>query len=101
MANCTRDADLEAKKLKPHVRAILAVWMSNALAPEHFWKLRCRKVHTVVARSAVGGQNGKNTTFGPLLEAAMSKTCTPLYFEVKILKAHHVWTTFWTINVTT
>jgi hypothetical protein len=24
-----------------------------------------------------------------------------LYFEVKILKAHHVWTTFWTINVTT
>ena len=82
-----------SQKVKtPHVRAILAVWMSNALAPEHFWKLRCRKVHTVVARSTVGGQNGKNTTFGPLLEAAMSKTCTPLWheahFEVNILKAH-------------
>ena len=88
-----------SQKVKtPHVRAILAVWMSNALAPEHFWKLRCRKVHTVVARSTVGGQNGKNTTFGPLLEAAMSKTCTPLWheahFEVNILKAHHFWATF-------
>ena len=40
----------------------------------------------------------KHTMLGPLLEVAMSKKCTPLWreahFEVKMLKTHHVRTTF-------
>ena len=58
----------------------------------HFWKLRCQKVHAVVARSTFRSQNG------PLLEVEMSKKCTPLWreahFEVKMYKTHHVRTTF-------
>ena len=38
-------------------------------------------------------------SFGPLLEVAMSKKCTPLWreahFQVKMYKTHHVRTTFW------
>ena len=44
------------------------------------------------------GHNSKHTMFGPLLEVEMSKKCTPLWreahFQVKMYKAHHVWTTF-------
>ena len=40
----------------------------------------------------------KHTSFGPLLEVAMSKKCTPLWreahFEVKMLKTHQLRTTF-------
>ena len=49
------------------------------------------KVHAVVARSTFPSQNVQNTTrFGPLLEVAMSKKCTPLWreahFQVKSVK---------------
>ena len=41
--------------------------------------------------------------FGALLEVEMSKKCTPLWreahFEVKMYKAHHVRTTFWSWDV--
>ena len=54
------------------------------------WKLRCRKVHAVVARSTFPCQNVQNTILGPLLEVEMSKKCTPLWreahFEVKSAK---------------
>ena len=40
----------------------------------------------------------RHTMLGPLLEAEMSKKCTPLWreahFEVKMYKAHQVQTTF-------
>ena len=40
----------------------------------------------------------KHTRFGPLLEVAMSKKCTPLWreahFQVKMYKTHHARTTF-------
>ena len=74
------------------------------------------KVHAVVARSTFASQNlqntpcsdgakhiskpkcTKHTSSGPLLEVEMSKKCTPLWreahFEVKMLKAQHVRTTF-------
>jgi len=42
--------------------------------------------------------NTKHTSFGPLLEVAMSKKCTPLWreahFEVKMYKTHQLRTTF-------
>ena len=57
------------------------------------------KVHAVVARSTFRSENVQNTPLsGPLLEAAMSKKCTPLWceahFEVKMLKTTGVRTTF-------
>jgi len=45
----------------------------------------------------------KHTRFGPLLEVAMSKKCTPLrreaHFEVKMHKAHQIRTTFGSCDV--
>ena len=45
----------------------------------------------------------KHTRFGPLLEVAMSKKCTPLWreahFQVKMYKAHHRRTTFGSCDV--
>ena len=35
--------------------------VQNTPFSDHFWKLRCRKVHAVVARSAFPSQNVKNT----------------------------------------
>ena len=56
------------------------------------------KVHDVVSRSTFRSQNVQNTMLGPLLEVAMSKKCTRLWreahFEVKMLKAPGVRTTF-------
>ena len=66
----------------------------GAIWPDERWK----KLHAVVARSTFPGQSVQNTRFGPLLEVAMSKKCTPLWreahFEVKMYKAHQGWTTF-------
>ena len=46
---------------------------------DHFWKLRCPKVHTVVARSTFQKVKGrKHTNIRPLLEVEMSKKCTPI-----------------------
>ena len=56
------------------------------------------KVHAVVARSTFRSQNVQSTPFGPLLAVEMSKRCTRLWrevhLEVKMLKTHHVRTTF-------
>ena len=45
--------------------------VQNTSRSDHFWKLRSRKVHAVVARST---------------------------FEVKMYKTHHVRTTFWKLR---
>ena len=49
---------------------------------KHIWKSKCTK----------------HTRFGPLLEVAMSKKCTPMWreahFQVKMYKTHHARTTF-------
>ena len=45
----------------------------------------------------------KHTMFGPLFEVEMSKKCTPLWreaeFQVKMYKAHHSRSTFWSWHV--
>ena len=66
---------------------------------DHFWKLRCWKsARRCGARHISKSKCIKHTMFGPFLEVAMSKKCTPLWREarvrVKMYKAHHVRTTF-------
>ena len=58
---------------------------------DHFWKLRCRKsAHRCGAKHISKSKCTKHTNLGPLLEADMSKKCTPLWreahFQVKSAK---------------
>ena len=73
--------------------------VQNTPPSDHFWKLRCRKsARRCSAKHVSKSKCTKHTTFGPLLEVAMSKKCTPLWreahFEVKMLKTPGVRTTF-------
>ena len=73
--------------------------VQSTSASEHFWKLRCRKsARRCGAKHISKPKCAKQTIVGPLLEAAMSKKCTPLWreahFEVKMYKTHHVRTIF-------
>ena len=66
---------------------------------DHFWKLRCRKsARRCGAKHISKSKCTKHTMVGPLLEAAMSKKCTPLWreahFQVKMYKTLGVRTTF-------
>ena len=91
MKNCTplwREAHFQVKMYK-----------TPQDARTTFGSCDVEKVHAVVARSTFRSQNVKNHQgFGPLLEVAMSKKCTPLWreahFEVKMYKTHHSRTTF-------
>ena len=73
--------------------------VQNTPGADHFWKLRCRKsARRCGAKHIPKSKCRKNTSAGPLLEVQMSKKCTPLWceahFEVKMLKTHHLRTTF-------
>ena len=73
--------------------------VQNTSAPDHFWKLRCRKsARRCGAKHILKSKCTKHTNVGPLFEVAMSKKCTPLWreahFEVKMYKTHHARTTF-------
>ena len=76
----------------------------NTPAPDHFWKLRCRKsARSCGAKHISKSKCTKHTMVGPLLEVEMSKKCTPLWreahFEVKMHKTHQVRTTFGSCDV--
>ena len=67
--------------------------------PDHLWKFRCRKsARRRGAKHMSKSKCTKHLTFGPLLEVAMPKKCTPLWrevhFQVKMYKAPHVRTAF-------
>ena len=73
--------------------------VQNTSAPDHFWKLRCRKsARRCGAKHNSKSKCTKHTRSGPLLEVAMSKKCTPLWrethFDVKMYKTQHCRTTF-------
>ena len=73
--------------------------VQNTSASDHFWKLRCRKsARRCGAKHISKSKCAKHTMVGPLLEVEMSKKCMPLWgeahFEVKMLKAPGVRTTF-------
>ena len=66
---------------------------------DHFWKLRYRKsARCCGAKHVSKSKCTKHTKFGPLLEVQLSKKCAPLWreahFQVKMVKAPHVGTTF-------
>ena len=105
-----REAHFEVKMYKtPHVRTTFGSWdvekvhavvarstfrsqnVQNTPAPDHFWKLRCRKsARRCGAKHISKSKCTKHTSSGPLLEVEMSKKCTPLWreahFEVKMYK---------------
>ena len=73
--------------------------VQNTSGPDHFWKLRCRKsARRCGAKHISKSKCTKHTSFGPLLEVAMSKKCTPwwreAHLEVKMYKTPGVRTTF-------
>ena len=121
MKNCTplwREPHFEVKMYKTHqLRTIFTSWdvekvhavvarstfpsqnVQNTSASDDFWKLRCRKsARRCGAKHISKSKCTKHTIVGPLLEVEMSKKCTPLWreahFEVKMLKAPGVRTTF-------
>ena len=74
--------------------------VQNTPAPDHFWKLRCRKsARRCGAKHISKSKCTKHHMFAPLLEVQISKKCTPLWreahFEVKMYKTLGVRTTFW------
>ena len=78
--------------------------VQNTPGADHFWKLQCRKsARRCSAKHISKSKCTKHTIVGPLLEVAMSKKCTPLWreahFEVKMLKAPGVRTTFGGLDV--
>ena len=78
--------------------------VQSTSAPDHFWKLRCRKsAHHCGTKRISKSKCTKHTILGPLLEVAMSKKCTPLWheahFEVKMYKTQHSRTTFGSCDV--
>ena len=73
--------------------------VQNTPGSDHLWKLRCRKsARCCGAKHISKSKCTKHTRFGPLLEVAMSKKCTPLWreahFQVKMYKTHQLRTTF-------
>ena len=121
MKNCTplwREAHFEVKMYKTHqlrttfgscdvekAHAVVARSTfpsqnaQNTPLSDHFWKLRCRKsARRCGAKHISKSKCTKHTSFGPLLEVAMSKKCTPLWreahFEVNMHKTLHVRATF-------
>ena len=78
--------------------------VENTPAPDHFWKLRCRKsARRCGAKHISKSKCSKHTIVGPLLEVQMSKKCTSLWreahFQVKMFKTHHCRTTFGSSDV--
>ena len=54
-------------------------------APDHFWKLRCRKsACRCGAKHISKSKCTKHTILGPLLGVEMSKKCTPLWREARL-----------------
>ena len=121
MKKCTplwREAHFQVKMYKTHqCRTTFGSWdvekvhavvarstfpsqnVQNTSAPDHFWKLRCRKsARRCGAKHISKSKCTKHTRFGPLLYVAMSKKCTPLWreahFEVKSVKNWRSRTTF-------
>ena len=126
MNNCTplwREAHFKVKLYKTHhsrttfgscdVEEVHAVVVRstfrsqnvpNTPASDDFWKLRCRRsARRCGAKHISKSKCTKHTSFGRLLEVAMSKKCTPLWceahFEVKMYKTHQLRTTFGSCDV--
>ena len=113
-----REAHFEVKMYKtPQLRTTFGSWdvekvhavvarstfrsqnVQSTSAPDHFWKLRCRKsARRCGAKHISKSKCTKHLSSGPLLEVVMSKKCTPLWreahFQVKGVKNWRSRTTF-------
>ena len=121
MKSCTplwREAHFQVKMYKtPQLRTTFGSWdvekvhavvarstfpsqnVQNTSAPDHFWKLRCRKsARRCGVKHISKSKCTKHLSSGPLLEVEMSKKCTPLWrearFQVKMYKTPQLRTTF-------
>ena len=121
MKSCTplwREAHFQVKMYKTHQpRTTFGSWhveklhavvarstfpsqnAQNTPTSGHFWKLRCRKsARRCGAKHISKSKCTKHTNLGPLLEADMSKKCTPLWreahFQVKSAQKWGVRNTF-------
>ena len=63
---------------------------NTTCSEDHFWKLRCRKcARRCGAKHISKSKCTKHTSFGILLEVAMSKNCTQLWREAHVeVKTH-------------
>ena len=80
--------------------------LAKAAGAEPAGQIRDEKVHGARrcgAKHISKSKCTKHFSFGPLLEVAMSKKCTPLWreahFQVKMYKTHHCRTTFGSCDV--
>ena len=113
-----READFQVKMYKtPQLRTTFGSWdvekvyaavarstcrsqnVQSTPAPDHLWKLRCRKsARRCGAKHMPKSKCTKHTMLWPLLEVAASKKCTPLWreahFQVNMHKTPHVRPTF-------
>ena len=83
-----RDEQLHAVVVRSTFRS---QHVQSTPSSDHFWKLRCRKsARRCGAKHISKSKCTKHQGFGPLLEVAMSKKCTPLWreahFQVKSVK---------------
>ena len=126
MKNCTplwREAHFQVKMYKTHhSRTTFGSWdvekvhavvarstfpsqnVESTPAPDHVWKLRCRKSARCCGSKHISKSKcTKHTSPGPRLEVEMSKKCTPLWreahFQVKSVKNWRSRTTFWRSDV--
>ena len=69
-------------------------YVQNTSAPDHFWKLRCRKsarrcgAKHIFTKHIFKSKCAKHVSSRPLLEVEMSKKCTPLWREAHFHEAH-------------
>ena len=64
--------------------------VQSTRAPDHFWKLRCRKsARRCGAKHISKSKCTKHASSGPLLEVEMSKKCTPLWRETHFQAPDH------------
>ena len=64
------------------VHAVVARNVQSTPAPDHFWKLRCRKsARCCGAKHISNSKCTKHAILGPLLEVELLKKCTPLWRE--------------------
>ena len=114
MKNCTplwHEAHFEVKIYKTHqVRTTFGSWdvekvhavvarstfwsqnVQNTPAPDHFWKLRCRKsVRCCGAKHISKSKCTKHTILGPLLEVEMSKSTFPSQNVQSTTCSRHFW----------
>ena len=98
----------QRRKQKLHAAVARSTFSSenvqNMSAPDHFLKLRCRKMARRCGEKHIfKWKCTKHVSSGPLFEVEMLKNCTPLWrdahFQVKMYNTRQLRTAFWSWDV--